>query len=298
MPIRQTEQMHEDAAGLDALPLEIVAGKLFAAQSDALRVVETALASIARGGEVMADAVRDGNQLIYAAAGSSGLMALADACELAGTFGIPTDRTRVLMAGGIPRDTRMPGGTEDDTAEAEIAAEIIGTGDAVIVLSASGRTPYALRIAEVARARGAHVIAIANNPDAALFEGAEVAVCLPTPPELIAGSTRMGAGTAQKVALNMMSTIMGVSLGHVYDGMMVNLRVDNDKLRNRAAAMVSAISGTGDGDARRALSGTGGDVKSAILLAAGAHDAQEARSLLAQTNGHLRAALAAINGRA
>lgn len=294
MTVPVTERLHDQAEGLDARPCDEIADLLLTAQQDALGAVSGATGRIAQGGQAMADALTRGGRLIYAAAGSSGLMALADACELAGTYGTDPGAVSILMAGGIPQDAAMPGGTEDDREEAERAAAIITGKDAVIVLSASGTTPYALQIARTAQARGATVIAIANNADVPLFQHADVAICLPTPPELIAGSTRMGAGTAQKVALNMMSTIMGIALGHVHDGMMVNLRADNAKLTGRAAGMVARIAMVSEADARTHLNAAGGAVKPAILLAAGATPTQ-AEDLLSRTGGHIRAALAAMN---
>lgn len=298
MSQRQTEQLHAAARGLDACSAEEIAATLLAGQVDALRTVSSAVSDIARGGQLMANAVRGGCHLVYAAAGSSGLMAMADACELAGTFGLPPERTRILMAGGIPTDAAMPGNTEDDTSEAENAASIIGKGDAVILLSASGRTPYALTIAALARDRGAYVIGLANNPDTPLLALADVAICLPTPPEVISGSTRMGAGTAQKAALNMMSTIMGVALGHVHDGMMVNLHADNDKLRDRAARMVADIASVPHERAETALATAKGRVKPAVLLAMGAPNLTLAEELLTQADGRLRAAMAALHSHA
>ncbi|WP_420396377.1 N-acetylmuramic acid 6-phosphate etherase [Nioella sp.] len=298
MPQRQTEQLHAAARGLDMRPVEEIGATLLAGQLDALRAVSSATVDIARGGQLMAEAVRAGGRLVYAAAGSSGLMAMADACELAGTFGLPPERTRILMAGGIPKDAAMPGDTEDDTSEAESAAAVIAKGDAVILLSASGRTPYALTIAAIARDRGAHVIGLANNPGTPLLALADVAICLPTPPEVISGSTRMGAGTAQKAALNIMSTIMGVALGHVHDGMMVNLRADNDKLRDRAIRMVADIASVPHERAETALATANGRVKPAVLLAMGAANLTLAEDLLTKADGRLRAAMAALHSHA
>jgi len=291
-----TERLHDLAPGLDDWPPDVIAGHLLTAQAEALAAVAHALPEIARGGGLMADTLTAGGRLIYAAVGSSGLMAMADACELAGTYGIDPDRISILMAGGLPQDAAMPGGTEDDRQEAATAAGTITADDAVILLSASGTTPYALEIARIAHARGAATIAIANNKGAPLFDGATVAIRLPTPPELIAGSTRMGAGTAQKATLNMMSTIMGVALGHIHDGMMVNLRADNAKLEHRAATMIARI--TGSPDPRAHLAAANGAVKPAILLAAGADNLDQAEALLAASGGHIRAALAALKPRA
>ena len=147
---------------------------------------------------------------------------------------------------------------------------------------------------EAARAAGAKTIGISNNRGAPLFERVDVAICLPTPPEVIAGSTRMGAGTAQKIALNMLSTMMAVHLGHVHDGFMVNLVADNLKLRGRARRIVMAVSKVSEDRAADALEQAGGAVKTAILLAAGADGVDAARRLLAGSQDRLRPALRAL----
>lgn len=291
MVLSQTEHLHPAAIGLDTLPGPVVLGHLLSAQAAALQVVAQALPQIEAGAALMADALRRQGRLVYAGAGSSALMAVSDGMELGGTYGVAADRVLLLMAGGLPVDARMPGDTEDDAGEGARAAAILRSGDVVIAVAASGRTPYALAVAKAARARGASVIGIANAVGAALFDHADVAICLPTPPEVIAGSTRMGAGTAQKVALNMMSTLMGIMLGQVHDGMMVGLVADNEKLRGRAAAMVARIAGVDAAAAARALDAGRGAVKPAVLIALGqAPDA--ALGLLSETNGNLRAAIA------
>jgi len=297
MQQRETEQLHPDAEGLDQLPPDCAARLLLSGQRAALSAVEQALPQIARAGRAMAEAITGGGRLIYAAAGSSGLMAMADACELPGTFGIAADRILILMAGGLPRDAAMPGDTEDAVSEAEEVAAVIRAGDAVILISASGTTPYPLAIKRMAEARGACTICIANNPGTPLLAGATVPVCLPTPPEILAGSTRMGAGTAQKATLNMMSTLMGIALGHVHDGMMVNLCADNAKLRRRAAGIVARVANISDDLAQTHLSRCGGDVKTAILLACGAESPNTAGDMLARAGGRLRDALAALPDR-
>ena len=217
----------------------------------------------------MADTIRGGGRLHYIAAGSSGLMAAADAQELGGTFSIPPDQLCIHMAGGLPTGAEMPGGTEDDTEGLEDALAGLAPTDTVIAASASGSTPFTLTGAEIAKERGARVIAIANNPGTPLLALADHAILLETPPEVLSGSTRMGAGTAQKIALNMLSTLMALDLGHVHDGMMVNLRADNIKLRARAAGIVSSIAGVSASQARSALQDARGDVKTAVLVASG-----------------------------
>jgi N-acetylmuramic acid 6-phosphate etherase len=243
----------------------------------------------------MARTIRDGGTLHYVAAGSSGLMAAADAQELGGTFSIPPGQLRIHMAGGLPTGVEMPGGTEDDVAGGKAALAELRRRDTVVAVSASGSTPYTLAAVRIANELGATIVAIANNAGAPLLAEAHHPILLATPPEVLSGSTRMGAGTAQKIALNMLSTLMAIELGHVHDGMMVNLRADNMKLRDRAAAIVGKIAGVGAADANRALDAAEGHVKPAILVAAARIPMSEARALLDDTSGNLRAALARLN---
>ncbi|MDN5788429.1 N-acetylmuramic acid 6-phosphate etherase, partial [Pseudorhodobacter sp.] len=161
----------------------------------------------------------------------------------------------------------------------------------------SGTTPYALSLAQAAKRRGATVIAIANTPGSSLLGLSDIAVCLPTGPEAIAGSTRLGAGTAQKIALNMISTLTGVLLGHVHDGMMVNLNADNIKLRKRAATIVRTIADVSEKQAESALHHAGHATKDAVLIALGA-SAAEARALLAANDQHLAPCLDVMASRA
>jgi N-acetylmuramic acid 6-phosphate etherase len=249
---------------------------------------------IAQAADLMVAAIRRGGRLIYAGAGSSGLMAIADGLEVPGTYGIPAERISLLMAGGLPANSRMPGDTEDDSEAGNRAADVITNADAVIILTASGNTPYAMAVARHAVEVGANVICLANNADAQIFEFATIAILLETPPELVAGSTRMGAGTAQKATLNMMSTLMGLKLGHVHDGMMVNLIVDNSKLRERATRMVQQIANVSAQNAVVALEQTEFQVKPAVLIVLGAPTASEANKTLAACEGNLRAAIARI----
>ena len=292
----QTEMIHASAGGFDMRPPQEALAILAAAQVEAAQAVQHAVPAIAEAAQLAATCLGGGGRLVYAAAGSSGLMALADGLELPGTYGIERDRIKILLAGGAAALTEMEGGPEDDAdaARAEIAAAGIGAGDCVIALTASGYTPYPMAAVEAARAAGARTIGISNNRGAAIFERVDVAICLPTPPEVIAGSTRMGAGTAQKIALNMLSTMMAVHLGHVHDGFMVNVIADNAKLRGRARGIVMAVSGVDDEVAAAALEQTGGAVKAAILLAAGADGVDAARRLLAENGSRLRPALKAL----
>ena len=292
MLLPTTENLFQNEP-IDGLNSTEAARLMLRSQHAALRAVEQAASQIAEAAEVVAYALRDGRVLNYAAAGSSGLMALADGCELPGTFGIPSEKIRIHMAGGIPHDGHMPGHTEDDAESAAEAMKNVSYGDVVIALSASGTTPYALSVAKAARAAKAKVIGIANNPDTPLLKSADVPICLATEAEVVAGSTRLGAGTAQKVALNLMSTLVGVRLGHVYQGMMVNVVADNAKLIARARGIVAKIAGVTDVAACEALQQSGGQVKQAVLVASGATVAQS-NELLETHGGSLGPCLEAL----
>lgn len=300
MTERRTEAAHARAAGLDTKAPEAILSLLAEGQIEAAASVRGAIEAIAAAAEIVARKLADGGRLVYAAAGSSGLMALADALELPGTFGIPRDRVAVLMAGGVASLSHLAGGPEDDAPAGAADVERAGLGrqDCLIAVSASGSTPYALGAIRAAQARGAATVAVANNAGTPLFDFADVAVVLATPPEVIAGSTRMGAGTAQKIGLNMLSTLAAVRLGHVHDGYMVNVRADNAKLRQRAARMVAAIAGCAPEEAERRLEQGGGSVKAAILLAAGAASRQVAEELLERSGQKLRPALSKLEGSA
>lgn len=287
-----TEARHENAEGLDALEAPAVLRLLAQGQQAAARAVDDAIPAIAEGAELAANTLRNGGRLIYAGAGSSGLMAMADALELPGTYGISHDRIAVLLAGGISSLTDMAGAPEDDIAQAAQDGEVITASDCVICVSASGSTPYVLAIAALAKSRRAKVIAIANNAGAPLFDGADAAILLATPPEVIAGSTRMGAGTAQKITFNMLSTLTAIKLGHVHDGHMVDMNADNEKLRNRATRMVADIAGIDLEEAGRRVESAAGSVKVAVLLAAGARNADAAKAALTRSGQVLRQALA------
>ncbi len=293
MPLTTTERLHESARGLDRLPPAEAARLLAEGQIAAAAALRGAIDAFPPAARAMAATIAAGATLHYAAAGSSGLMAAADAQELGGTYSIPAAQLRIHMAGGLPTGVEMPGDTEDATGGLDAAMAGLGPADTLIAVSASGTTPYTVAAARIARSRGATVIGIANNAGTALLRAADHPILLETPPELVAGSTRMGAGTAQKIALNMLSTLMAIELGHVHDGMMVNLRADNAKLRRRAAGIVAGIAAVDDTAAARALDAADGEVKTAILVAARGFDPDRARRRLAEVKGRVRAALTA-----
>jgi len=288
-----TEAHNQASIGLDALASGDALRVMLDAQLDAAAAVRPALEAIDRAAQVASTCIRQGGRLIYAGSGSSGLMALADALELPGTFGIAKSQIAILLSEGVESIAAFSAETEDDETKgaADCRALQPNAGDCVIVLSASGTTPYAMGVAGVAQAAGAHVVAVANNKDAPLMALAQVAVFLPTPAEIISGSTRMGAACAQKIALNLMSTQTGMYLGHIHDGMMVNVQADNAKLKSRAQRMVAEIARCSDDRAAEALAATQGSPKTAILLATGAENVDAAAAMLVQSEGRLRPAL-------
>ena len=296
MADRPTEARHPHSAGLHSLPGPTALSHLLDAQLAALATLRPAIPLIDQAATAAAASLRAGGKLAYAGAGSSGLMALADALELAGTFGIPPDRTPILFAGGTAALLHMTGGVEDDPslAEADFHRAGLTRGDTILCLSASGTTPYTLVLADLARKHGLTVVGFANVPGSKLLEQSHISILLDTGPEVVNGSTRMGAATAQKVALNMLSVRMGILLGHVHDGYMVNLVADNAKLIDRAARIVAGISGRDMDTAKHALGQTGGAVKPAVLIAAGASP-DRAGALLKDSEGALGPALAALN---
>ncbi|MGR3343415.1 MAG: N-acetylmuramic acid 6-phosphate etherase [Paracoccaceae bacterium] len=294
MSLPQTEQVHDQAQGLDCLNGPEVLAVLLDAQIAAAKAVRDAIPDLVAAAGQMAQTIRAGHNLIYAAAGSSGLMALADGLEITPTFGISNSRIKILRAGGLD-DIQVPSGAaEDDTTTAHEDASVIKSGDCVICLAASGNTPYPVAIMQKAREVGAKTIGIANNAGTLLITGADIPVVLLTPPEVIAGSTRLGAATAQKIALNMMSTLMGIRLGHVVDGLMVNVIANNAKLNERAKRIVMAISGCDEAEAGLNISNADGSVKLAILLAAGAKSISEAQKQLDLADQNLRTAMSAL----
>jgi N-acetylmuramic acid 6-phosphate etherase len=292
MADRPTEALHPLSSGLHLAPADQVLARALSTQKAAVDAVDAALRALDLAAAAAAESLQSGGKLGYAGAGSSGLMALADCLELLGTFGIPSDRTPMLFAGGADALLKMAGGVEDDPAlaAADLGRAGLGPGDVLIAVSASGSTPYTLAVCDLAAKAGVRIVGIANVPDSVLLKTADIPVLLDTGAEIVAGSTRLGAATAQKVALNLISVSLGVRLGHVHDGMMVNVIADNAKLRDRAARIVARVAGVDTGMARVALNRTNGAVKPAVLVARGtAPDVAEAR--LAQAGGHLAEAM-------
>ena len=293
-PIPETEQEGRlEADGGPPLDEAGFADALLASYRRAIESVAAASGDIRAAALRLAAIWRAGGRLVYAGAGSSGLAAASDAAELPGTFGLDQSRIAIVLAGGTTEPFRIDAAAEDGAAEGALAIAALGdlTMDAVIAVSASGSTPFTVAAAAEARRRGAFVIAIAHRAGTPLLSGADAPILLDSGEEALRGSTRLAAGTAQKAALGMLSSLMGFELGHIHQGLMVNLKADNAKLRDRARGIVAMIAGVSEASAEAALREAGGDVKPAILIARGGVSMSEAVARLTEAQGRIDDAL-------
>ena len=260
-------------------------------QFAAVAAVHAARPALERAALAIEQRLRAGGRLVYAGAGTSGRLAVQDGAELMPTFGWPAGRLVLLMAGGHDALLRAVEGAEDEAAEAARLADQhhLNECDALIAVAASGTTPFTLACLREAAAKGALTVGIANNPETPLLSEAGHAILLDTGAEPIAGSTRMKAGTAQRVALTLLSSLVMIRLGRVYEGLMVDVQATNKKLVRRSERILGQLTGRGGEEVRAALREAGGNVKLALLLLDGSpRDAAE--TALAEAGGDLRAA--------
>ena len=288
----QTEQISPRYVELDSWSAAEMIAAMYEGQLAAAAAVRGALDAIAAAVEDAVPALQRGGRIVYAGAGTSGRIGVQDGSELTPTFDWPADRLLFAMAGGLDALVRSAEQAEDnEAAGAQAMADAkIGANDVVIGIAASGTTPFTIGALRASSAAGAVTIAVANNPGAPLFEVARHRILADTGSEVIAGSTRMKAGTAQKIVLNLFSTAVMVKMGRVYRGLMVDMRARNAKLRRRAEAMVSEIVRCPEADAARYLEQADGDVKTAVLLGLGL-GRSEAAQLLQRHGGNLRSAI-------
>lgn len=288
-----TEDISPRYLDLDAWSAADQIRALHESQVEAVAAVAPALAAIASAVEAAVPRLRSGGRIIYAGAGTSARIGVQDGAELLPTFNWPSAQVAFAIAGGEAALLRAIENAEDSAEDGaqRIAALGVGANDVVLGIAASGNTPFTGAAVTEARARRALTVGIANNAGSKLLVAAEHPVLIETGAEAIAGSTRLKAGTAQKVALNLFSTAVMAQLGHVYRGMMVDMRPTNAKLRQRAEQMVAKIAECSVQDAATALEKVGGSIKTASLVASG-HSVDEAATLLAKHHGNLRSALA------
>jgi N-acetylmuramic acid 6-phosphate etherase len=293
-----TEKRNPRSRGLDLKSTSRILRVLNAEDARVAHAVARAIPQIAKAVDRIAAALRKGGRLIYVGAGTSGRLATLDAAECPPTFGIPPNRIIALIAGGRRALTHAVEGAEDSTAAGarDLAARKLSSRDVVVGIAASGTTPYVLGALEYARRRRATTVCVTCNPRSPLCRRADIAIVVKTGPEALTGSTRLKAGTAQKMVLNMLSTATMVRLGYVYDNWMINVGRTNKKLERRALGILEAAARVTPAQARRALAAAGGDIRIALIMLKSGANAGEARRRLAATSGNLRAALGEQHG--
>lgn len=287
-----TEQISQRHADLDLWTTAKLLNVMQEGQLAAVAAVKPALPAIARVVDEAAVVLRRGGRLIYIGAGTSGRIGVQDGAELTPTFDWPPERLEFLIAGGLAALAQSIEGAEDSEQDGVNAVGDIHAGpdDVVIAVAASGTTPFTVGALRAARDAGATTIAVSSNADSPLLQAAAHPILVKTGEEVIAGSTRMKAGTAQKVVLNLFSTALMVKLGRVYSGLMVDVRATNAKLRRRAEGILRELTGYSEAVAAGYLKETSGNLKLGILLAKGA-SSEEAAAALARHDGNLRLAL-------
>ena len=288
-----TESINEALRDLDLQSTLEVVSALATDQRQAIEAVIAASAGLARAADLAVERLQRGGRLVYAGAGTSGRLAFLDAAELTPTFSWPMNRALVCMAGGDGAVRQAVEGAEDDRTAGRQAALALGlnANDVLIAVAASGTTPYALGALDAALEVGALRIGVANNPGTPVLAGSEVPILLDTGAEAISGSTRLKAGTAQKIALNTLSSTIMVRLGKVYGNLMVDVQATNAKLVGRAIRLTVAATGADADAARATLEACGWHVKTAIIMLERKLNADQAKALLGSVDGHVRAAL-------
>ncbi|MFF7487604.1 N-acetylmuramic acid 6-phosphate etherase [Streptomyces luteogriseus] len=290
-----TEAFRPELADIDRLPTLDIARLMNGEDATVAGAVAARLPEIAAAIDAVAERMARGGRLVYAGAGTAGRLGILDASECPPTFNTDPSRVVGLIAGGPDAVVTSVEGAEDsrDLARTDLETLAPAPDDTVVGISASGRTPYAIGAVEHARARGCLTIGLACNPGSPLAAAADHGIEIVVGPELLTGSTRLKSGTAQKLVLNMLSTITMIRLGKTYGNLMVDVRASNDKLRARSHRIVALATGAGDKEIEDALTATDGEVKNAILTILADVDGPTAARLLAESDGHLRAALAA-----
>ncbi|MER6381569.1 N-acetylmuramic acid 6-phosphate etherase [Streptomyces sp. NPDC001250] len=293
-----TEAFRPELADIDRLPTLDIARLMNGEDAGVPAAVGAQLPRIAAAVDAIAERMADGGRLIYAGAGTAGRLGVLDASECPPTFNTDPGQVVGLIAGGPAAMVTSVEGAEDsgELARQDLDALKLAPADTVVGISASGRTPYAIGAVEHARALGALTVGLSCNAHSALAAAAEHGIEVVVGPELITGSTRLKAGTAQKLVLNMLSTITMIRLGKTYGNLMVDVRASNDKLRARSRRIVSLATGASDAEIEKALTESGGEVKHAILALLSGVDGPTAARLLEESGGHLRAALAHTPG--
>jgi N-acetylmuramic acid 6-phosphate etherase len=288
-----TEQTNPASASIDALPTEGVLRIINAEDRKVACAVEREIPAIARAVDAIVAAFQNGGRLFYIGAGTSGRLGVLDASECPPTFGVPPEMVQGIIAGGDAALSQATETTEDDPAigQRDLSARGFTGRDVLAGIAASGRTPYVLGAVAEARRLGAVTIGISCTPDSELSRAAEIAIAPLVGPEVVAGSTRLKSGTAQKLVLNMLTTGAFIRMGYVYGNLMVNVQPKNTKLIDRARRIVAQAAGVEYGRAVELLAAAGNSVRTAILMGKSGMSREEAERRLAETGGRISQAL-------
>jgi N-acetylmuramic acid 6-phosphate etherase len=291
-----TEQYHEGTGELDRLPTAELLALMNAADKDVARAVGDQIPNIQRMVDACVAAIGSGRQMYYIGAGTSGRLGVLDASELPPTFGVSADLVQGIIAGGTAALTRSVEAAEDDpdAGARDLLAAGFAAGDVVLGIAASGRTPYVLGAVRKAKEVGGITGGISCTPDSELSKAVDFPIEPLPGPEIVAGSTRMRAGTATKMVLNMVSTAVMIRLGHVYGNLMVNVRPVNQKLAARARRIIMQATGVPEQRAAELLDTSGGSVRVAIVMEKGGLSRLAAEERLAQFGGRIRLALESL----
>jgi N-acetylmuramic acid 6-phosphate etherase len=291
--LKATEQRNPRTRGIDSKSTAEILRAIHREDASVARAVRAALPSIARAVDGIAAALQHGGRLFYVGAGTSGRLAALDAAEIPPTFGTPPRLVQAVIAGGRRALTHAVEGAEDNRAQGgkDLAARGLTAKDAVVGIAASGGTPYVLGALEYAKRKGAVTIGVTSNPKTPITRIARVSIVTKTGPETITGSTRMKAGTAQKLVLNMLSTATMIRLGRVYDNWMIGVALTNHKLQARGLRILMEASGAGVAESTRALRQSGHNLAAALIILKTGASARQAQRLLRDTQGHVHNAL-------
>ncbi len=286
-----TEYRNENTKDIDIVPTIDVIRKINNEDKKVALAVEKEIPNIAKAVDVIAEQFKKGGRLYYFGAGTSGRLGVLDASECPPTFGVKPDMVQGIIAGGDRAIRNAVEGAEDNYDAGNNDAKVLGKDDVCVVISASGNPKYLMGVLDKAKDRGAKTIAITCNPKGAILNEADNGICVVVGPEAITGSSRMKAGTAQKMVLNMLSTGAMVKTGKTYENLMIDVMPTNLKLRDRASRIVSEIADVDKEYARQKLNDADWRVKTAITMIKGDMDKDEANELLEQNDGVLRKAL-------
>lgn len=288
-----TEQPNPRTSDIDQLSALEIVTRMNDEDATVATAVRQALPEVAKAVDGIAERLGSGGRLFYVGAGTSGRLGVLDAAECVPTFSVESELVQGIIAGGEEALVHPIEGAEDDknAARAELLARGLWERDAVVGIAASGRTPYVLGALEIANEIGSLTVGVACNVPSPVLEIAQIAIGVPVGPEVIAGSTRLKAGTAQKMVLNMLSTATMIKLGKVYGNLMVDVKVTNVKLRERARRLVATIAEVSEDEAAKLLEQAHNEVKTAIVVQRRSVTPEEARKLLKQAGGRLREVL-------